>query len=83
MKRIFLFACFMFVVMNIMAYQSMVREGYSWSVIYSDGDDDVDDVDRYYTRVEKIEGDSVVDGVVYKKLWEDNSLLMPKWSKWV
>ena len=74
MKRIFLFACFMFVVMNIMAYQSMVREGYSWSVIYSDGDDG-DDVYRYYTRVEKIEGDSVVDGVVYKKLWEDNSLL--------
>lgn len=74
MKRIFLFACFMFVVMNIMAYQSMVREGYSWSVIYSDGDD-ADDVERYYTRLEKIEGDSVVDGVVYKKLWEDNSLL--------
>ena len=74
MKRIFLFACFIFVVMNIMAYQSMVREGYSWSVIYSDGDD-ADDVYRYYTRLEKIEGDSVVDGVVYKKLWEDNSLL--------
>ena len=74
MKRIFLFACFMFVVMNIMAYQSMVREGYSWSVIYSDGDD-ADEVYRYYTRLEKIEGDSVVDGVVYKKLWEDNSLL--------
>lgn len=74
MKRIFLFACFMFVVMNIMAYQSMVREGYSWSVIYSDGDDG-DEVYRYYTRLEKIEGDSVVDGVVYKKLWEDNSLL--------
>ena len=74
MKRIFLFACFMFVVMNIMAYQSMVREGYSWSVIYSDGDD-ADEVYRYYTRVEKIEGDSVVDGVVYKKLWENNSLL--------
>ena len=74
MKRIFLFACFIFVVMNIMAYQSMVREGYSWSVIYSDGDD-ADEVYRYYTRLEKIEGDSVVDGVVYKKLWEDNSLL--------
>lgn len=74
MKRIFLFTCFICVVMNIMAYQSMVREGYSWSVIYSDGDD-ADEVYRYYTRLEKIEGDSVVDGVVYKKLWEDNSLL--------
>ena len=69
MKRIFLFSCLMFVVMNIMAYQAIVVEGYSWNVVYSDGDDG-DEIYRYRTYREKIEGDSIVNGVAYKKLWE-------------
>ena len=69
MKRIFLFSCLMFVVMNVMAYQAIVVEGYSWNVVYLDGDDG-DEIYRYRTYREKIEGDSIVNGVAYKKLWE-------------
>ena len=59
----------MFVVMNVMAYQAIVVEGYSWNVVYLDGDDG-DEIYRYRTYREKIEGDSIVNGVAYKKLWE-------------
>ena len=50
-------------------YKPIVVEGYSWNVVYSDGDD-ADEIYRYSTYREKIEGDSIVNGVAYKKLWE-------------
>ena len=50
-------------------YNPIVVEGYSWNVVYSDGDDG-DEIYRYRTYREKIEGDSIVNGVAYKKLWE-------------
>lgn len=69
MKRLFLFGCLMLIVINAMAYQAMVVEGYSWNVVYL-GAPLGDNIDKYYTYTEKIEGDSIIDGIVYKKLWE-------------
>lgn len=69
MKRLFLFGCLMLMVINAMAYQAMVVEGYSWNVVYL-GAPLGDNIDKYYTYTEKIEGDSIIDGIVYKKLWE-------------
>ena len=50
-------------------YNPMVVEGYSWNVVYS-GADDGDDIETYYTYTEKIEGDTIINSIVYKKLWE-------------
>ena len=33
MKRLFFFSCMMFMVINIMAYQPIVVEGYNWNVV--------------------------------------------------
>ena len=73
MRRVFLFACLMSMAINIMAYQAMVVNGYKWNMVYGDGDDG-DDIYEYKTYTEIIDGDSIVDGVVYKKLWEANPL---------
>ena len=50
-------------------YAPMVVEGYSWNLVYTGADYGVD-IETYHTYTEKIEGDSIIDGVVYKKLWE-------------
>ena len=69
MKRFFFFISFlMCMVMHIMAYQAMVVDGYSWNVVGA-GDKGRPDIETYNTYKEKIDGDSVIDGVVYKKLW--------------
>lgn len=73
MKRVFLFACLMSMTINVIAYQAMVVNGYKWNMVYGDGDDG-DDIYEYKTYTEIIDGDSIVDGVVYKKLWEANPL---------
>lgn len=51
------------------SYVPMVVEGYNWNVVYS-GADDGDDIETYYTYTERIEGDTIINDVVYKKLWE-------------
>ena len=68
MKRLFLFGCLMLMVINAMAYQAMVVEGYSWNVV-SSYLQMFPDTKKYSTQKQLIEGDSVVDGIVYKKLW--------------
>ena len=70
MKRFFFFISFlMCMVMHIMAYQAMVVEGYSWNVVNLNASLDANNTVVYSTHVEMFEGDSVVDGVAYKKLW--------------
>lgn len=73
MKYLFFISFMMFMVINIMAYQPMTIDGYRWNIVYFDGDDG-DNITKYTTRAEFIDGDSVINGVVYKKLWEANSL---------
>lgn len=53
---------------NAMAYTPIVVGGYSWNVVCP-WDYVGDNIERYTTHVEKIEGDSIVNGVTYKKLW--------------
>ena len=69
MNRLFLFGCLMLIVINAMAYQAMVVEGYSWNVVSAYWPI-FPDVTTYNTSKQKIEGDSINNGITYKKLWE-------------
>ena len=70
MKRFFFFISFlMCMVMHIMAYQAMVVEGYSWNVVANRNYVTSPTIRDFDTHKEKFEGDSVIDGVMYKKLW--------------
>ena len=69
MKRLFLFGCLMLMAINAMAYQAMVVEGYSWNVVSAYWPI-FPDVTTYNTSKQKIEGDSIINGITYKKLWE-------------
>ena len=69
MKKIFLIYCMMLIVSNIMAYQPMVIEGYSWNVVSAYWSI-FPDITTYNTRKQQIEGDSIINGITYKKLWE-------------
>ena len=68
MKRLFFINCLILIVINVMAYQPMVVEGYSWNIITSSSLM-FPDTKMYSTQKQKIEGDSIIDGIVYKKLW--------------
>jgi hypothetical protein len=54
-------------------YNPMVVDGYSWNVVSGSGNDGTD-IYRYITDTEIIDGDSIINGVVYKKLWQANPL---------
>ena len=59
----------MLIVSNIMAYQPMVVEGYSWNVVSAYWSI-FPDITTYNTRKQQIKGDSIINGITYKKLWE-------------
>ena len=61
------------------SYVPMVVDGYSWNVLYSEGDLG-DGIDRYYTQKEIIEGDTIINGTIYNKLWRTNPLDFDKKS---
>ena len=71
MKRLFFISCLMFMVINVMAYQPMLIEGRIWTFSVSGDNTGIDSIDNrrsfYYY---KIEGDSVVNGEVYKKVYK-------------
>ena len=72
MKRLFFISCLMFMVINVMAYQPMLVEGRIWNVLLTGIDplgkgNDWEEVVYY-----KIEGDSVIDGEVYKRIYESH-----------
>lgn len=50
-------------------YKSMVLEGNHWNVVNRKALLDANESVVYSTIVEKIEGDTIVNGVKYKKLW--------------
>ena len=50
-------------------YNPIVVEGYNWNIVNRNASLDADNTIVYSTHVEMFEGDSVVDGVAYKKLW--------------
>ena len=51
------------------SYVPMVVEGYSWNVVHS-GDGGIPTQRLYNTNKEIIKGDSIINGITYKKLWE-------------
>jgi hypothetical protein len=50
-------------------YSPIVENGYKWNVVNRNVSLDADNTIVYSTHVEMFDGDSVVDGVTYKKLW--------------
>jgi hypothetical protein len=50
-------------------YKSMVLEGRHWNVVNRKAMLDANESVVYSTIVEKIEGDTIINGVKYKKLW--------------
>ena len=69
MKKLVLLTCLMLIVTNAMAYKAMVVEGYSWNVVTSYWQI-FPDITTYNTRKQRIEGDSIINGSTYTKLWE-------------
>ena len=55
MKRLFFINCLILIVINVMAYQPMVIEGYSWNVVHS-GDGGIPTQRLYNTNKEIIKG---------------------------
>ena len=80
MKRLFFFSCMMFMVINIMAYQPIVVEGYNWNVVNRRAQLDGNNTTEYSTIAEKIEGDSIINNVTYKKLWRSTNDEMTEFS---
>ena len=57
-------------------YKPMVVEGYNWNVVNRNASMDDNDSVKYKTIKQKFEGDSIINDVTYKKLWQstDNKL---------
>ena len=56
-----------------MAYQPIVVEGYNWNVVNRRAQLDGNNTIEYSTIAEKIEGDSIINEVTYKKLWRSTN----------
>ena len=69
MKRLFFIGCMIFMVTNIMAYQSVLVEGRTWSTLWYGGATGIDSIDNRppTTKLYKVEGDSIINGMTYKK----------------
>ena len=52
-----------------MAYTPIVIEGYKWNVVNRKAMLDANGTIEYKTMIEKIEGDTIINEVSYKKLW--------------
>lgn len=71
MKRLFLFGCLMLMAINAMAYQQMLVEGRIWTFSVFGDATGIDSIDNKYSSYYcKIDGDSVIDGEVYKKVYK-------------
>ena len=69
MKHVLFTISLIFATINIMAYEAIVVDGYKWNVVNRNVSLDANNTVVYSTYVEMFDGDSVVDGVTYKKLW--------------
>ena len=63
-----------------MAYQPIVVEGYNWNVVNRRAQLDGNNTIEYSTIAEKIEGDSIINDVTYKKLWRSTNDEMTEFS---
>ena len=54
-------------------YNPMVVEGYSWNVVNRQVQLDNNKITEYSTFSEKIDGDSIINEVTYKKLWRSTN----------
>ena len=61
MKRSLFTLGLIFMVINMMAYEPIVVEGYKWNVVNRNVSLDANNTIVYSTHVEMFEGDSVVD----------------------
>ena len=68
-KRLFFLSLVIALAINAMAYQSMLVDGYHWNVVTRNAMLDGNETIVYGTHVEEFDGDSVINGVTYKKLW--------------
>ena len=68
-KRLFFLLLVIALAVNAMAYQSMLVDGYRWNVVTRNAMLDGGKTVVYGTHVEEFDGDSVINGVTYKKLW--------------
>ena len=68
-KRLTLLSLFIALVINVMAYTPIVVEGYKWNVVNRKAMLDANGTIEYKTMIEKIEGDTIINEVSYKKLW--------------
>jgi hypothetical protein len=67
-KRLFFLLLVIALAVNAMAYQSMLVDGYHWNVVTRNVMLDGGKTVVYGTRVEEFDGDSVINGVTYKKI---------------
>ena len=74
MKRLFFVSCMMLMVTNIMAYQSVLVEGRTWSTLWYGGATGIDSIDNRppTTKLYKVEGDSIINEMTYKKIFSSN-----------
>ena len=68
-KRLTLVSLFIALVINAMAYTPIVIEGYKWNIVNRKAMLDANGTIEYKTMIEKIEGDTIINEVSYKKLW--------------
>lgn len=61
-------------------YNPIVVEGYSWNVVNYNFWLDNNRTEVYTTYSEKIEGDSVINGITYKKLWRSTDTEMTEYE---
>ena len=70
MKKIILLSSIIALAINVMAYTSIAVEGYNWNVVNRSASMDDSNSVKYKTIKQKFEGDSIINDVTYKKLWQ-------------
>ena len=68
-QKLTLLSLFIALVINAMAYTPIVIDGYKWNVVNRKAMLDANGTIEYKTFIEKIEGDSIINEILYKKLW--------------
>ena len=68
-NKVVLLSVLIALVANAMAYTPIVEEGYKWNIVNRNAMLDANGTIEYKTIVEKIEGDTIINDVTYKKVW--------------
>lgn len=73
MKRNLILLCMSLIALSTHAYKPLVEEGKKWTVINRDAWLDADQTVVYKTSEQWIDGEQEVNGVMYKRLYENSS----------